>query len=286
MFVKTHLLLLAASTALICFGQAPLNAEDRQIPEYASVPLVGCPADGVGGPVKAPLAGTVAVTAPAEPAGRLAYYTTQDQAAMDHGVLAPLDWQCGAINTATGTTLYVAPEPVNLDQLMHYQQTFSGPVVMLSVTQGTGDGKAVVEEFIGSFLNQLPAPKDPADPKPLQQFGTNQLEALLQPQITIREFEMPPGQNVPGPGSNTAVEPNQQPIHGVAIVVGPTPDLILVEARLPHLPQGLSTSVKPGPQAQTSQGQNSKGSDAQTNESQTLLKVILDEAVTDHGNTP
>ncbi len=250
MFAKTHLLLLAASAALTCFGQAAdQQNDDRQIPEYASVPLIGCPADGVGGPVKAPIAGTVAVTAPAEPAGRLAYYAAAFQTATDHGVLAPLNWQCGAINTATGTTLYVAPEPVNLDKLLHYQQTFSGPVVVLSVTQGTGDGKAVVNEFVNNFLDKLPAPKDPTDPKPLQQFGTKQLEALLQPQITIREFEMPPDQDVPG--LDNSVEPNQQPIQGVAIVVGPTPDLIVVETRLPNLPEGARTNSKTSPQPRT-----------------------------------
>src|SRR5262245_48379878 len=107
----------------VVLGAVSLTAQTR-----ATVPFVGCAADGQAGPAEAPTGTDPTLPISAKLASRLAYY--------DGGglrVFAPRGWNCIRIYGSGGEYLMISPEPISVQHLFsHDWDGLAGPAVQLS----------------------------------------------------------------------------------------------------------------------------------------------------------
>jgi hypothetical protein len=197
------------------------------------VPFVGCEADGQLGPVKAPSGKSKQVSISADLANRLAYYKSEHGL----GVLAPRGWFCFGVYGSNGSALYVSPERVTARQVLSSTWTgFTGPAIELAEETGDTSGRFGVGRVIArvfpdqkSFAERVIAEGiEPASSFP---FGPYPDDKLTYRSKQVVEYDTPA--NSEGLGTNSRLRKNANPIRGVAILIGDTPDLMLLAVRLP-----------------------------------------------------
>ena len=191
----------------------------------AKVPLVGCKSDGQTGPVDAPTGKDPVLPISARAAERLAYYTVGDQ-----GVLAPRNWYCFGLYGSGGTHLYVGPRPIP-----------DVPVeigIVVSNRPGGTSGRFSVAEVISrvfpahvDFVRRVESeglldtpPEFPSGPYPDDRLSYKNAETV--------EYETRPDAEGLGTYDSSLIK-NPTPIRGVAMLLGDTPDLLLLSVRLP-----------------------------------------------------
>ncbi len=202
----------------------------------ARVPFVGCRSDGQLGPQKAPSGKSKVVPIDAKTATRLAYYKAHE----GYGVLAPRGWSCFGTYGSSGETLYVTADPIRGADLMSPKwKGFAGPVIQASFEYGGTSGRFGVAEMIArvfpkhnAFVQQVinedrdlgitPADSFPSSPYPQDGLNYKSNE--------IVEYETPA--ETEGLGTQSRLLKNADPIRGVAILVGETPDLAYLAVRL------------------------------------------------------
>lgn len=200
----------------------------------ATVPFVGCKSDGQVGPIAAPTGTDPALPISAEAAQRLAYY-----AAEGVSVLAPRGWYCFRIYGSGGAHLFVSPLPISSKDLFAGDDRgFTGPAVVLAYRYGDTSGRFPVAGVISrvfpahrDFAQRVQnegildnAPPFPSGPYPDDKLAYKGNETV--------EFETPPHAEGLGTHDSSLTE-NDAPIRGVAMLVGETPDLLLLSVRLP-----------------------------------------------------
>jgi hypothetical protein len=227
-------------------SDAPSNA--AAAPATASVPIsvpfVGCPADGQTGPQPAPSGQPITVALVPAMAGKLAYYSATNIGA----VLAPAGWHCFAAYGSSGGGLYVAPGPITFNDVNGSGWAAgAGPSVEVSWVAGDTSGRFEVAQAIARlFPTQMAfAQKVIAeDVEPASSFPKG---PFLQDQLTRRgddvvEYETPAGAR--GLGTTFSQLTSGTAIDGVALLQGPTPDLVFLAARLPANDQGLVAVIE------------------------------------------
>ncbi len=192
---------------------------EGRVAALARVPFVGCPSDGQSGPVSAPKGADRMMPISASAAPKLAYY----QAGL--GVLAPRDWYCFETYFSGGLNLFVAPQPIDGDDLLSETWAgFSGPVVQISeidgATSGRYDAARVVarvfpaqNSFVQSVIEEgtEAASSFPSGPWP----G----DRLTYRNDRVLEYQTPAHSNGLGTyGYGRSLEPNSDPIRGAAIL--------------------------------------------------------------------
>ena len=225
---------LAAVAAILAAGctKAPA-ARAAATPALVTVPFVGCASDGQTGPQAAPSGAAKAVRIDAAAALKLAYYSDGSTG----GVLAPRGWSCFGTYGSSGSTLYVAPQPLASAEVLSMSWGgLAGPGVQLSVSTGDTSGRFTVAAVIARvFPSRMAFAKavigeglEPASAFPSGPFPGDQMTARGD---TVAEFVTPA--NAQGLGSAySRLKPDGDPISGVAILAGPTPDLALAAVRL------------------------------------------------------
>jgi len=224
-------LALAAYAQLFPSAQAPNAAASRRKPGV-EVPFVGCRADGQMGPVDAPKGKSRVLPIAAEAAQQLAYYKSEQ----GFGVLAPRGWYCFGVYGSDGSALYVSPQEIAAANLLSSTWSgFTGPAIELAAESGETSGRFGVSRVIARVF---PAHKafvqsvieegiEPADSFP---FGPYPKDKLIYRSKEIVEYETP--ENTDGLGTNSRLKKDASPIRGVAILMGQTPDLLRLSARL------------------------------------------------------
>lgn len=211
-----------------------LSAQRRQVP--ARVPFVGCKGDGQAGPVDAAQGLPVRLPIPAEIAAQLAFYSS----GQGLGVLAPRGWSCFWVYGSGGSAILVAPERID------GVRSFSGPAIELAFrfgdTSGRSDVAAVIArvfpkrmEFVRRVLEdfEFSASTFPTGPFPA--------DRLVYKNANTVEFTTPA--RAEGLGTQSMLEKGDGPIEGVVILVGETPDLLQLSARLPAHFRGLMPMI-------------------------------------------
>ena len=110
------------------------------------VPFVGCPAEGMSGPVPAPAAPPADVRGPAAHAGRLALYGAEGLR-----VLAPRGWHCIGTYGSGGASLLVTPRPYTAVTLPSFNG-LAGPAVELSLLNNENSGREQVAEVFSRLF--------------------------------------------------------------------------------------------------------------------------------------
>ena len=238
------LLALAACAQFSSSAQSIVAAASPQKPG-AHVPFVGCRADGQVGPVDAPNGESRALPIATEAAQRLAYYKS-DQG---FGVLAPRGWYCFGVYGSNGYALYVSPQQISTDNLFSTTWSgFTGPVIEIAGENGDTSGRFGVARVIARVFpahrafveGVIEEGTEPASSFP---FGPYPKDKLIYRSKEMVEYQTPA--NTDGLGTNSRLKKDANPISGVAILMGETPDLLLLSVRLsPNLADLTSTIVQ------------------------------------------
>jgi hypothetical protein len=197
------------------------------------IPFVGCKSDGQVGPLKAPVGDSKVVPIAADVAAKLAYYKAED----GDGVLAPRGWYCFGRYGSNGEILYVSPDPIHGAELLSDAwKGFAGPVVQLSVESGDTSGRFGVAKMMArvfpahrEFVRKViaegiePASAFPSGPYPKDKLRYRSNEMV--------EYETPA--ETEGLGTQSRLLKNGEPIQGMAMLIGQTPDLSYLAVRLP-----------------------------------------------------
>lgn len=220
------------SACLMCVLTAMSAAESGQ-KVAVRVPFVGCKSDGQMGPVKAPSGQGKVVLVAAQAAARLAYYKAEE----GFGVLAPRGWYCFGTYGSNGEVLYVSPNPIHAAYVLSTTKPtgFTGPAIEISFRYGDTSGRFDVARMIarvfpshrGFARDVIGEGIEPASAFPS---GPYLKDKLTYKSREIVEYETPPGGM--GLGTQSWLLKNADPISGVAILVGQTPDLVHLSARL------------------------------------------------------
>lgn len=248
-FVSEHVFLFGMGASILAVGmqhrllaqpQSALNAPQQSV---VSVPFVGCKSDGQVGPLEAPDGKTVPMAIGFKAAQELAYY----KSAQGIGTLAPRGWYCFATYGSSGQSLYVRPEPIDTKNIFSSSRSrFAGPLIQVSRRFGDTSGRFTVAEIIArvfpayqAFVRGVirdfdqPAGSFPSGPYPTDTLGYRSK--------TVVEYRTPP--QTDGLGTYSWLEKNGSPIEGAAILVGPSPDLMLLAVRLPPDLNGLTPTI-------------------------------------------
>ena len=190
--------------------------------------FVGCDSDGQVGPVPAPNEPEKRVLIRASMAKKLAYY----KSAVSLGVLAPQGWYCFATYGSSGSYLFVAPKPIR----DFPRDKFDGSVVELQYVDGETSGRFTVAQVVARVF---PAHKQFVQ-NVVEMFDFFAAEITYSPfpddKLTYRNdrvVEYKTNANAQGLGTTSWLAPSVRPIVGVAILKGRTPNLLLLNARLP-----------------------------------------------------
>ncbi len=212
---------------------APTKASEPVSTRASRVPFVGCKSDGQTGPVAAPEGEGKVVLIDSKAAQQLAYYASQK----DFGVLAPRGWHCFGTYGSNGDTLYVSPQSINPSNFLTGTPAgFTGPAIQLSREIGDTSGRFGVAKIIARVF---PAHigfarvviREGAEPASSFPFGPYPNDKLTYRGNEIVEYQTPA--NTQGLGTDSSLHPSADPISGVAILVGETPDLLHLSVRLP-----------------------------------------------------
>lgn len=198
-----------------------------------TVPFVGCKSDGQVGPVKAPTGNRKIVQSSARTGQQLAYYKSE----YGSGVLAPRGWYCFSTYGSDGSNLFVSPKPITSAELFSDSwQGFPHSAIQVSDSLGDTSGRFRVAQVIArifpdykKFVEQVIEEKiEPARSFP---FGPYPKDKLTYRGKNIVEF-VTPG-NTEGLGTHSRLQMSADPISGVAVLIGQTPDLVQLSMRLP-----------------------------------------------------
>jgi hypothetical protein len=212
-------------------------------PNVGSVPFVGCKSDGQLGPAEAPAGSRKNVSLPLQVTQQLAYY----RSAQGVGVLAPRGWYCYGTYGSGGETLFVSPQPIDAANIFSPRWAgFSGPAIEIGHRYGDTSGRFAVaeiiarvfpayKEFVVGVSQMSDAPVDSFT------FGPYPEDKLMYKSKRVVEYETPA--QAEGLGTRSSLKKNGRSIKGVAMLVGPTPDLLLLSVRLPLNLAGLTASI-------------------------------------------
>lgn len=248
--LATHRSLIAGcaiTLALTIYAPPALHAQSPTPSSSAEktviVPFVGCKSDGQVGPLKAPTGNRKLVQISAQAAQKLAYYKSE----YGSGVLAPRGWYCFNTYGSNGSNLYVSPKPItNAELFSDSWKGFPHPAIQISISLGDTSGRFRVAQVIArifpdykKFVEQVIEEKiEPARSFP---FGPYAKDKLTYRGKNIVEY-ITPG-NTEGLGTHSRLQMNADPISGVAVLIGQTPDLVQLSMRLPKEQKDLSPII-------------------------------------------
>jgi hypothetical protein len=205
-----------------------------------SVPFVGCRTDTQTEPLEPPMGGPVPVPIDAKAALQLAYY----KSATGLGVLGPRGWDCLGIWGSSGDSLYVAPTPMS--RPMDKWSGFAEPIVLVDRSLGYTSGRFEVAQVMArvfpgykAFVKSVremfdfPPSEFPSSPYPK--------DKLTYKSSRMVEYETPA--RLDGLGTQSWIKKNDSPIDGVAMLIGETPDLVLLSVRPPSGLTGLTPAI-------------------------------------------
>ena len=207
------------------------------------VPFVGCESDGQLGPLAAPTESEKVVQIDPGAAQRLAYYKAESTV----GVLAPRGWYCFGTYGSSGSSLFVAPQPIKRDDLFSKNWSlFTGPAIQVDSLSGGTSGRLGVARVIARvFPTQKAFAQSVIDegfePASDFEFGPYPKDTLIYKSDRVVEYRTPPHSE--GLGTISRMQKNNDSIDGVAILQGETPDLLFLKVRLPADMKSLESYI-------------------------------------------
>lgn len=208
----------------------------------ASIPFIGCRSDGQTGPMQAPKGTSRSLPVNNEAAQKLAFY----KSALGVGVLAPRGWYCFGTYGSGGDTLIVSPRPIDTANIFSTGPgDLAGPAIQVSYRFGGTSGRFEVAEIIArvfpaykAFATKVMKELQPGDSLA---FGPYAADSMTYKSKSMVEYRTPA--QTDGLGTRFWLPKNGSPIDGAAILIGQTPDLLLLSVRLPPDLARLTTAI-------------------------------------------
>jgi hypothetical protein len=205
------------------------------------VPFIGCPADTQKDPEEAPRGTELAVQTQRSRARKLAYY----KSSVTPGILAPRGWHCLGVIGSGGSSLFVSPEPIKV-LFGSGWSGIEGPAVEIDDVFGGTSGRFDVAEVIARVFpaqrafvqNVIDLFDQPASEYTFAPYPKDKL--IVQADRLVR-FQTPPHSE--GLGTMNRLRANADPIDGIALLEGQTPDLLMLRVRLPPEQRDLSRVI-------------------------------------------
>ncbi len=200
--------------------------------QAAEVPFVGCASDGQVGPEPAPAPRPIP-TPPSHVADRVAYYAIDETL----GVLGPRGWHCARLYGSSGWTLFVAPEDISPADFLtgHRSQHLEWAVVVRVSAGGTSGRFHVAQVAARLFPRARPFVQRVIDegfmPKEDFPFGPFATDSVTRRSDFDVDFTTPAHHD--GMGTSLELFKNDQPIQGLAMLLGGENDLAMATIRLP-----------------------------------------------------
>ncbi len=175
-------------------------------------------------------------------AQELAYY----KAVLGVGVLAPRGWYCFGTYGSAGDTLIVSPQPIDTTKIFSTGPgDLAGPAIQVSYRFGGTSGRFEVAEIIArvfpayrAFATQVMKELQPGDSFAVGPYTTDSMTYKSKSTVEYRT----PAQT-DGLGTLSWLPKNGSPIDGAAILIGQTPDLLLLSVRLSPELAGLTSAI-------------------------------------------
>lgn len=203
------------------------------------VPFVGCGSDGQVGPQETPKGTDKVVQIPRGAAQRLAYYQS-----FGYGILAPRGWYCFGTYGSGGSTLFVSSLPVKAEVLSQ-GAGMAGPAVVASATDDSAGGRLEIAQVIArvfparrAYVEGVASEVQPAI---AFTFGPYPNDKLIVQTDRLVKFQTAPHSE--GLETTSRLKANDDPIDGVAILDGKTPDLLILRVRLPREQRNLAPVI-------------------------------------------
>jgi len=232
-------MLAARWTLILLVAVVSLTAQNRATAN--SVPFVGCKSDGQVGPIEAPTGDAVSVSVSPKEARGLAFY----KAARGPGALAPRGWHCFGTYGSGGATLWISERPFLTEGNFASEHAApNGPMIMLAMRYGDTSGRYAVAEVISRvFPARESFAIDVMQEFDLPPFPTGAWpdDILKHKSATVVEYQTPA--NKDGLGTYWGLRKSSDPVEGVAILHGPTPNLLLLAIRLPPDQSRLASTI-------------------------------------------
>jgi hypothetical protein len=176
-------------------------------------------------------------------AHNLAYY----KAASGSGVLAPRGWYCFGIYGSGGTELFVSPRPIKRDDLFTPNwRGIMGPAVEVDDVYGDTSGRGEVADVLARvFPKQRAFVQSVIDlfdqPANAYTFGPYPNDKLVVQTDRLVQYQTAPHSE--GLGTKNRLKADADPIDGVAMLQGETPDLLMLRVRLPPEQRDLAPLI-------------------------------------------
>ena len=207
-----------------------------------SVPFVGCPAEGMSGPVPAPVIPPTDARPLAAHAEQLALYAAEGMK-----VLAPRGWHCIEIYGSGGAFLLVTPRLYTAATLPDTNR-LTGPAVELSLLSGENSGRDQVAEVFSRLFpfkrNFIRAAADNYDTPPHYPNGPFPGDRTIRRSRAEVDYTTPPHRN--GMGTyESRLQPGNDPIVGLAALaqVQGVDSVMLLNVRLPPRLRALTPVI-------------------------------------------
>jgi hypothetical protein len=202
------------------------------------VPFVGCESVGQAEAAPAPKGVDKVVHVSAGAATRLAYYT---EGFRGTGVLAPRGWYCIGLYGSSGSELLIAPRSLKVAGL---SGEMTGPVVKLEyISADNGSGRLDMAQVLARVFPAQSAfvkrAMDSLDQPP--RWDPYPKDKLILQTDRLVQFQTPPHSE--GLGTMSRLKANDDPIDGVALLQGQTPDLLMLRVRLPLKQRDLAPVI-------------------------------------------
>jgi len=198
----------------------------------ATIPFIGCESESQGAPIAAPSGSDLNLNIDVQTGNRLAYY----RASGGRGALGPRGWSCFGLFGSNGSILFIAPGKLDVVELVTRPSAVAGPLIQMTDSIGDTSGRFAVARIIA---RAFPTARDfvqrviaegllPANDFP---FGPYPTDKLTYRSDHVVEYETPP--NAQGLGTQSRLEPGEQPIRGAEVLYGPEPSLASLAIRVP-----------------------------------------------------
>jgi hypothetical protein len=170
----------------------------------------------------------------------LAYYVT----APGLGVLALRGWFCYGMYGSGSDSLYIGPKPIYGTMFSIGRSGFVGPIIEVNQSLSNTGQRSDVAEIITRVFPAYMAFARHLNEEGLGRslkFDRYPKDALTYRSNSVAEYKTPA--QTDGLGTHSWLRKSGSPIEGVAMLVGQTPDLLLLSVRLPQELRGLTSVI-------------------------------------------
>jgi hypothetical protein len=208
------------------------------VAQTVRVPFVGCESSGKTGLLKAPKGTRKVLDIDARTAQKFAYY----EASNGLGVVAPRGWHCFGSSGSSGADLLVLPRPITpadssgtTSPAVHVENLSGDTSGRFGVAQVIARVFPVQKAFVQSVIDLFDQPAN------TYTFGPFPSDKLIVQNDRLVQFQTPAHSE--GLGTMEQLKPDDDPIDGVAILQGATPDLLMLRVRLPPDQRELAPAI-------------------------------------------